>query len=108
MYSTRQIASLLLVPVLLGGCIYLPKTTEAYSAECNTNIKHMTLTSEQVGAFVVCNHEACAALLLLAGVVSATSAVVSGSIVVIGKAVYWLEKQINCKDPLKMQEAPEH
>ncbi len=92
-------ASLLLVLVLLGGCIYLPKTTEVYSPECGTNIKRMSLTSEQAGAFLVCNHEACVALLVLAGVVSAASAVVSGSIVVIGKAVYWLENQINCMGP---------
>jgi len=81
----------------LAGCIYLPKTTEVFSPQCGTTLKHITLTSEQANTFVVCDHEACVALLVLAGVVSAASAVVSGSIVVIGKAVYWLENQINCQ-----------
>lgn len=91
--------------IFLAGCAYLPKTTEAYSPQCGTTLKHITLTSEQVGAFIICDHEACVALLVLAGVVSAASAIVSGSIVVIGKAVYWLENQINCqrKEP---QHAP--
>lgn len=81
----------------LAGCIYLPKTSEVYTPQCGTTLKHIALTSEQVNTFVVCGHEACVVLRVLAGVVSAASAVVSGSIVVIGKVVYWLENQINCQ-----------
>lgn len=104
-YKRYRLAPIFLAVALLAGCIYLPMTTDVYSPECARTLKHITLTSEQVGAFVVCDHEACVALLVLAGVVSAASAVVSGSIVVIGKAVYWIENQINCLDPMQAQPA---
>lgn len=98
---------LLLLLALLAGCIYLPQKTGVYNPACGTTVKHMKLSSEQLGVFLVCNHEVCAALLVLAGVVSAASAVVSGSIVVIGNAVYWLENQINCPVPAEDGHAQE-
>ena len=93
----KRTVCLLLMLTSLAGCVYLPKTTEVFSPQCGMALKHIALTSEQVNTFVVCDHEACVALLVLAGVVTVASAVVSGSIVVIGKAVYWLENQINCQ-----------
>ena len=56
----------------------------------------MTLQSYQVATIAGCSNEGCVALLAAAGVVSATSAVVSGSVVLTGNVVYWLEKKGAC------------
>lgn len=85
-----------LVAALLAGCIYLPRTTTVYDADCQIEAKHMTMELTQVGGFARCSGNDCAQLLVAAGVVAAASAVVTGSIVVAGNVVYWFEKQGRC------------
>ena len=87
---------LLAAVILGGGCVFYPQTTLKYDPACDTLQRHMTLNSTQVEAFVGCHDRACAELLVLAGVVSAASFVVSGSIAVVGDIVYWLEAQAQC------------
>jgi hypothetical protein len=43
-----------------------------------------------------CRNEACGAFLVAAGATLAASAVISGSIVVVGNIAYWFEKQGRC------------
>ena len=43
-----------------------------------------------------CTGDACAYFLVGIGAVVATTAVVSGSVVVVGNTVYWLEKRGKC------------
>jgi len=81
---------------VLGGCLYLPRTTEVYDAQCNVTARHMTMDLYQIGAIGRCQGQRCAELLVAAGAVAAASAVVSGSIVVTGNVVYWFEKQGRC------------
>ncbi|CAB1370426.1 conserved protein of unknown function [Denitratisoma oestradiolicum] len=87
---------LLMGAALLTGCIYLPQTTTRYDPECGVQQRHMTLEVTQVGLFGRCVNDGCVELLVLAGVVSATTAVVSGSVVVVGNGVYWLEEKGRC------------
>ena len=89
-------AVLLLGVVLLGGCIYLPRTTTIYDENCRVEAKHMQMQMTQIGAFGHCQGQGCAQLLVAAGAVAAASAVVTGSIVVTGNVVYWFEKQGRC------------
>ena len=56
----------------------------------------MSLEAHQVASIVGCKNEECVALLVAAGVVSAATAVVSGSVVVTGNVVYWLEEKGSC------------
>lgn len=83
--------------MFLTGCVFYPHTTMEYNPACDTIQRHMKLNSTQVEAFIGCNDRACAELLVLAGVVSAASFVVSGSIAVIGDIVYWLEAKAQCR-----------
>ena len=52
-----------------------------YDQDCHIEARHMTMQPVQLGAL---------------GAVAAASAVVSGSIVITGNAVYWFEKQGRC------------
>jgi hypothetical protein len=87
----------LLAISLTAGCMVVPKTTSTYNADCRMVQKHITLEAQQVGAVANCRNNAeCTGLLAFYGVVAAASAVVSGSVAVVGNVAYWLEKQGQC------------
>jgi hypothetical protein len=86
----------LLLAALLAGCVYVPRTNEVYDEGCGIQAKQMTLDMQQIGVFVGCTNQGCAALLVALGAVTVASAVVSGSIVVAGNVVYWFEKRGRC------------
>ena len=80
----------------LAGCVYLPRTTNAYDEECQVETRHLRLEATQIGAIGSCNNRDCAYVLVALGAVAAATAVVSGSIVLVGNVVYWLERQGKC------------
>jgi hypothetical protein len=80
----------------LSACIYVPRTTEVYDADCRIQSKQMTLEPVQIASLGQCVGSGCGALLVVAGATAAASAVVSGSIVVVGNVAYWFEKQGRC------------
>ena len=84
---------------LSGGCVYLPNTITTYNEKCHTYERHMILEVQQIGTLAGCQGEACAGALVAFGAVSAATAIVSGSIVVIGNVAYWLERQGQCPGP---------
>jgi len=92
-------AALAAVGVLHGCVVVVPHTTTSYDPECKVVAQHVELRPVQIAALAECRNEDCAALLVLAGVVAAGSAVVSGSIAIVGNVVYWLEKQGSCVKP---------
>ena len=85
--------NLLLAALLLQGCVYVPHTTSSYDEQCKIQTKRMTLRPEQLGTVGSCAGSDCVVALAALG---AASAVISGSIVVVGNVVYWLEKQGKC------------
>jgi len=95
----------LTVSTLLSGCIYLPRTTHVYDPGCRITTRHMTLEPVQIGAMGGCRNEGCAVLLVGAGATAAASAVISGSIVIVGNVAYWFEKQGQCQ-PADTPEPP--
>jgi hypothetical protein len=80
----------------LAGCIVVPQTRETYDPECRVMRREMTLEMTRVGGFQSCSGDTCKALLVTTGAVTAASAVVSGSIALVGNVVYWFEKQGRC------------
>lgn len=86
----------LFTSLALSACIVVPRTTESYDADCRVVAKHMELTTVQIGSIENCSNSNCAAALALVGATVAASAVISGSIVVVGNVVYWFEKQGRC------------
>ncbi|HET7198547.1 MAG TPA: hypothetical protein VFI86_07775 [Burkholderiales bacterium] len=96
MHRALALAALPFISCVLGGCIYLPRTTTIYDERCHVEAKHMEMQMAQIGALGHCQGQGCAELLVAAGAVAAASAVVTGSIVVTGNVVYWFEKQGRC------------
>lgn len=92
----RQLLALGLL-ALLQACMVLPRTTQVFDPECQVVTNHMVLEAVQVAAIQQCANEGCVALIVGAGIFSAASAVISGSIVVAGNIAYWFEKQSQCR-----------
>jgi hypothetical protein len=87
----------LAIVALLAACVVVPRTDSVYDHDCQMLRRQMTLEVQQIGAFGGCSNDGCVALLVGAGVVAAASAVVSGSIAVVGNVVYWIERQGQCR-----------
>ena len=80
----------------LAACVVVPQTREVYDAECQTLTRQMTLETTVIGGFRSCSGDGCTAMLVATGAVTAASAVVSGSIALVGNVVYWFERQGRC------------
>jgi len=85
-----------LCAALLQSCIVVPRTIEVYDPECQIVARHMDLQTVQIGYISRCSNEGCAALIVAAAATVTATAIISGSIVVIGNTVYWFEKQGRC------------
>src|SRR5437016_3195047 len=83
--------------LLISGCIYYPKRVEVYDSDCSIKTRKLVLgviTSNGVGS---CGSGSGAGACLAAiAAVGPVTAVVSGSIVVVGNTLYWLEKEGRC------------
>jgi hypothetical protein len=90
----RSFASLVLT--LLTGCVYLPRTTQVFDAECRIMANHMVLEGGQVAAIQHCENQGCAALIVAASAVTAATVIVSGTIVIAGNVAYWFERKARC------------
>lgn len=82
---------------LLQSCIVVPRTVEMYDPECHVIARHMDLEAVQIAYIAGCSNEGCATLILAAAATVTATAIISGSIVVIGNTVYWFEKQGRCQ-----------
>jgi hypothetical protein len=88
----------------LAACVFSPRTIQVYDPKCQITSRQMVLEAGQASGMIRCRGEECAAMLVAMGVVSAATAVVSGSIVLVGNVVYWFEKQgQQCRPPIPGQ-----
>jgi hypothetical protein len=97
-YPARQVATpaTLIAVLALAGCVVVPATRETYDPECRVLKRQMVLQTTQASALSNCEGDQCVAVLAATGLFTAASAVVSGSIALVGNAVYWLEARGQC------------
>jgi predicted small integral membrane protein len=91
----RSTIAALFAALLASACVVVPVTVEGYDSECRLVTHHMELKTVHVGAqqpYFRCDGGNC----VVALGVTAVSAVVSGSIVVVGNVVYWAEQRADC------------
>lgn len=93
------------VVAALFGCAY-PRTIHVYDEECQIMSRKMVLDLADVGPHRCASD--CIAELVGQTAILAASTVISGSIVVTGNVVYWLEKKRDCRPrPSAAQNADE-
>lgn len=98
--------TLIITISLLSACVVKPKTVASYNDKCMVSTQKMVLTAEQMQTFDVLNCVTgnCEAEAILAVVTTTTSAIVSGSIALIGNTLYWMESQGKCPNMVKPSE----
>jgi len=98
MPGTRVARSIALgLCALLQGCVFAPRTTQVYDADCRLMVNHMVLEGSQVAEIQGCQNQGCVALVVGAGVFTAATVVISGTIVVVGNVAYWFERKARCQ-----------
>jgi hypothetical protein len=99
--SSLRAPIFLLAAIALSGCVFFPRTTPSYTGECLVVENRLTLDSVplELNASGCSGDDCLLVLLAVYGGVTAGSAVVSGSVVLIGNTMYWLEKKGRCNMP---------
>src|SRR4051812_43570098 len=92
----RKLISIAISAVFLVGCAY-PRIIRVYDEECQIVAKKMILDVMEVNKSNACRNNDCIAQLVGEAALLAASTVVSGSIVVAGNVVYWLQMRHDCK-----------
>jgi len=99
--TSRSVIFAIIASALLQACVYVPVTKEVYDTDCRIAAKQMELQPVQIAAIHGCHSDGCVAILAAVTATAAASAIISGSIVVVGNVVYWFEKQGQCNKALK-------
>jgi hypothetical protein len=95
--SLTRLVSVFTLLALLNACVVVPQVHERYDADCRMLRRQITLEAAYVGGVPrYCVGDGCAIYLAAAGLVTAASVVVSGSIAIVGNALYWTEEQRQC------------
>ncbi|MDD4978844.1 MAG: hypothetical protein PHI29_09445 [Gallionella sp.] len=96
LYTPSKCAAWCLLTLLLQSCVFVPITTTKYDQDCHILARHMTMEPVQIAHLSSCTNSQCTEFMVVAGLTVAASAVISGSIVIVGNVVYWMEKQGRC------------
>lgn len=88
-------AAALLAGLALAACAY-PRQVRVYDAECQLERRKLVLEVAEYHRVRGCVNQGCLAQLVFEGAVLASSTVISGSIVLVGNIVYWLEQRRGC------------
>lgn len=96
--NTRTILYLLALCLSITSCAFIPTIDkdQSYASRCDMITKKMTLTTVVLDNANCSgqNQEACLVALVVG--VPAVSLVVSGSVVVVGNTIHWVEYQGTC------------
>ena len=94
--------------MLLSSCVVVPVTVVGYDPDCRIVTHHMELKTLHADMSISCgsstNSAGCNQWLEAVVVTAAGSAIVSGSIVVVGNVIYWAEERVGCQPPVKAAE----
>ncbi|TBR42511.1 hypothetical protein CBF23_007330 [Marinomonas agarivorans] len=109
--SFTYFSAVLCVTLLLFGCAVVPQYAEEAPvvASCDLYTKELELNViDGTNAFSNCSGDGCEAALVLAAGVFVSSAVVSGSIYLVGNTLHWLEKETRCSEEDVQQESAQY
>ncbi len=80
----------------LSGCLVLPKVDMNQPVPCPMTSREVTLDVVQMAGVGPCRQHDCLLQLTAGTVIFAVSAVVSGSVALVGNTLYWIERTGKC------------
>jgi predicted small integral membrane protein len=95
----RAVAIAILAASLACACVVVPVTTADYDRDCQLVTHHMALQMVQVAEINRCANQGCEMMVIAGLGVTAASAIVSGSIAIVGNIAYWAERRAGCAAP---------
>lgn len=101
---------ILVASLVLSSCIVTPRMETHYDSDCAIAHKTMVLTTQQVNLLEgqVCGGGDCGGLLVGMLLIPPASAVVSGSIALVGNTVFWVEHTARCIQAQRQVTSVEH
>lgn len=94
-----KIIPLMFIFSVCCSCVVTPRSVEYSDDKCGRISKRYVLDVHEIESFPAhCINFHCEAEAMLLVGVSVVSAIVSGSVVVVGNTVHWLEEQNSCPD----------
>ncbi len=103
-HAARRRAPPLVAAALAGlaasGCVILPASIDTWDADCRAVSHHLVLQSVQLAEIDHCRNQECTLMVVAGAATAAASAIVSGSIVIVGNAAYWIERRASCPGPV--------
>jgi hypothetical protein len=82
--------------VMLSGCLVLPKVDMNQPVPCPMVTREVTLDVVQMASVGHCHQHDCLLQLTAGTVIFAASAVVSGSVALVGNTLHWIERVGKC------------
>jgi hypothetical protein len=95
----RSLGAALVTGLTGAGCVIVPVQMEDYDPGCRLVTHHIELQPVVLGQLNSCSGQGCEAVVLASLGVTAVSAVVSGSIAIVGNVAYWAEHRAGCAVP---------
>jgi hypothetical protein len=86
----------IVVVLATSGCLVLPKVDMNQPVPCPLVTREVTLDTVQLGHIGHCYGDACLFQLTAGTVIFAVSAVVSGSVALVGNTLHWIERTGKC------------
>jgi hypothetical protein len=80
----------------LCGCVFYPARVAYYDEQCQVRSHKLRLEAEVISNLNDCDGEKAEACLVVIAAIGSVTAVVSGSIVIVGNTLYWLERRGAC------------
>ncbi len=97
--SLRTAVTAALAGTLASACMIVPVTIADYDPGCRLVTHHMELQAVQLAEINHCSGQGCEAVVIAGLSLTAASAIVSGSIAIIGNIAYWAERRAGCAAP---------
>ena len=94
--SLRASVPLLICVIPLAGCV-TPRVVHVYDEKCQLMTRRVDLSIEKARELEACLRYDCAANVLGVALAFTATAVVSGSVALVGNTAFWLQKTANCK-----------
>jgi len=96
--NLRKIIFSFLIATTVTSCAFVPSssTDQPYYYECDMVTKKLTLKTTQMGRLGDCEDSSIGECIIMTGILSTASMIVSGSIVLIGNTLHWSEYKLTC------------